>query len=511
MKTTKKNIFKTIWFATIALLLAPVGCSDFLEKPLQGQLTQTNFPTTANDALLATTAAYTDLRNSAYHFGLFPIMDIMSDDARKGSNPSDQGATIGPYDNFTHISSESSVYAWWSTLYHAIRTANVVLERVPAIAMDPTLKARYIGEASFLRALYYFDLARGYGGVPLPTTTTPPTTLARANLSDVYALIISDLQTAIAGLPEKSAYTPLDLGRASKGAANALLAKVYLFMPQSGILNYVPQPDFVNAEKYALAVINSGQYGLEADFVDANGVNGNYGTESVFEIGSLGFEGQDNGGDQYGNVQGVRGNPNRGWGFNRPSEDLKAAYESGDPRQDKTIIKLGDVIDGILITGDGSTPKITIVNGVTIETQCYNRKVWTPGINVPSQFAHHRRLLRYADVLLIAAEASNENGKTAQALLYLNMVRARARNGNNSILLDITQTDQTLLRAIILKERRIELALEGNRFFDLIRTGNAKGVLGPLGFKAGQHELLAIPQTEIDLSHHVITQNQGWE
>jgi len=506
-----RTIFRPSKIAALSGLLIFSACSDFLDKPLQGQLTQQVFPTTPGDALSATNAVYNTLRTSSYHFGLFPLTDIMSDDARKGSNPTDQASTIGPYDNFAHVSTETTMADWWNTLYHGIRSANVVIEKVPAIDMDATLKARYVAEASFLRALFYFDLARGWGGVPLVTATVNPPTLTRATMGEIYNLIISDLQVAIAGLPEKSGYTGADTGRITKSAANGLLAKVYLFLPQPSLLNYVPQPDFVNAEKYALAVINSGLYSLEPDFANANGVNGEYGVESIFEIGALPFEGVENGGDQYGNVQGVRGTPNRGWGFNRPSMDLMANYESGDPREDKTIIFLGEVIDGVTIIGDPSTPDMTKdASGNVIEIQCYNQKVWTPGSNVPTQFEHHRRMLRYADILLIAAEASNENGKTGQALQYLNQVRARARGGNISILPDITETDQNLLRNIILKERRIELALEGNRFWDLVRTNNAEAVLGPLGFVKGKHELLAIPQTEIDLSHGSLTQNTGW-
>ena len=498
----KKNILTIIRISAGFLLLTPLGCSDFLDKPLQGQLTQQNFPTSASDALGATNGAYNILRNSNYHFGLFPIMDIMSDDANKGSNPSDQAATIGPYNTFTHIKEELTMAAWWSTLYLGVKTANVVIEKVPAIQMDDALKTRYIAEASFLRALHYFDLARAWGGVPLVTTTVVPPSLARAPIGDVYNLIIGDLQVAIAGLPEKSEYAAKDAGRATKGAAKALLAKVYLFLPQ---------PDFVNAAKYALEVINSAQYSLESDFANANGVLGENGVESIFEIGALPFEGQENGGNQYANVQGVRGYPNRGWGFNRPSMDLMAAYEAGDPRQDKTIITLGEVIDGVTILGDGSTPDVTKdASNNTIEIECYNQKVWTPGVTVPTQFEHHRRILRYADVLLMAAEALNENGNGTDARMYLNRVRLRARDGNGTILPDVTETDKNLLRDRILKERRIELALEGHRFWDLVRTGKAATSLGPLGFKTGQHELLAIPQTEIDLSHNLLTQNPQW-
>src|SRR5690606_6123477 len=159
------------------------------------------------------------------------------------------------------------------------------------------------------------------------------------------AFIIDDLVAAIESLPERSGYNAADLGRATKGAARALLAKVYLF-----------RNDFVNAEKYAMEVINSTEYDLEEDFEDANGVDGEFGIESIFEVGAIGFDGTDRGGNQYGNIQGVRGSPNRGWGFNRPSLDLQNSFETNDPRLDATVIFLGEVLDSVTIAGDTQTP-----------------------------------------------------------------------------------------------------------------------------------------------------------
>ena len=342
------------------------------------------------------------------------------------------------------------------------------------------------------------DLVRAWGDVPLITALNAPTRTERSPKSDVYKQIESDLLAALAGLEEKSDQPITQLGRATKGAARGLLAKMYLF-----------EGDFVNAEKYALEVIGSNKYGLEPVFADANGVLGQHGIESVFEIGAIGIEGA--GGDQYGNVQGVRGTPNRGWGFNRPTPDLRASFEIGDPRMKGTIIDLGDVLDGIMILGDGTTPDVTTdALGNIIETECYNRKVWTPGVDVASQFGHNRRILRYADVLLIAAEALNENNKPDLALTYLNDVRERAREGNTTILPDITTTDKASLRDNILNERRHELALEGHRFWDLVRTGKAAAVLGPLGFISGKNELLPVPQGEIDISQGSLTQNPKW-
>lgn len=490
----------TLTLLVLTGMMLPTACSDFLDKPLQGELTQESFPTTAADALLATNAVYNVTRNSSFNFGLFPILDIMSDDGYKGSNPSDAASDVGPYDKFKHIPTEGNIKRWWNTLYEGIKRANVVIEKVPTIAMDETLRNRYIAEASYLRALFYFDLVRAWGGVPKVTSSITQTGLQRASSDEIYKLIEEDLLLAIASLPEKSQMNATDLGRATKGSAKALLAKVYLF-----------KKDFINAEKYALEVINSAQYGLEPVFNNANSESGEHGIESIYEIGAMRFENIENGGNGYGNVQGVRGTPNRGWGFNRPSMELMAAFEPNDPRKEATVLFLGEVIDDVTIAGDGQTLDETKdAGGNVIEIECYNQKVWTPGSTVPPQFGHNRRILRYADVLLMAAEAMNENGKSAQALPYLNQVRARARGGNAGILLDITDTNKDSLRDKILKERRVELALEGHRFFDLVRTGKAPQVLGALGFVSGKHELLPLPQNEVDLSQEALLQNPNW-
>ncbi len=494
----KKLNRKYLLIAALAISTLFPSCEKFLDSNPQGSLTQESFPVTASDALLATNAVYAPMRFTSWHSGTFPILDIMSDDARKGSNPNDAASTIGPYDNFTFTTTGAELSSWWATLYQGIRMANVVIIKVPDIEMDGTLKNHYIGEARFLRALYYFELVRAWGGVPIVTTLNPPLQMPRSSAEEVYNLIEEDLLFAIENLPEKSAYSADQLGRASKGAAKGLMAKVALF-----------QNDFINAEIYALEVITSNQYDLEPVFTDANSVAGEHGVESVFEIGAVGQEASP--GNQYANVQGVRGTPNRGWGFNRPTPNLRNGFEENDPRVKGTIIDLGDVIDGIEIMGDGGTPDVTLDGeGNILETECYNRKVWTPGNDVPSQFGYNRRLLRYADVLLMAAEALNENNKPGDAIVYLNKVRERAREGNAEILPDITTTDKNALRDLILTERRHELAMEGHRFWDLVRTGKAAFVLGPLGFQTGQHELLPIPQNEIDLSQGTMTQNPNW-
>ncbi len=492
-----KALIKTT-IASVLLILPLAGCTDFLQKNPQGELTQEVFPSTPSDVLLATNAVYSTIRDWYFNSGGYPILDIMSDDSHKGSNPNDQLTTVGPYDNFKITATADGLDRWWSTLYEGIKRANVVIEKVPAVVMDEKVKNECIAEAKFLRAIYYFDLVRAWGGVPIVTTVTPPLQLARASKDEVYQLIVEDLGFAIQNLPLRSAQTLDNRGRATKGSAQALMAKVALF-----------QGLFITSEEQALEVIHSGEYDLEPVYTDANGVKGEHGIESVFEVGAMQVEGT--AGDQYANTQGVRGTPNRGWGFNRPSEELRNSFEAGDPRLDATIIDLGETLDGVKIIGDGTTPDFEYDDkGNITQRECYNQKVWVPGNNTITQWGHNRRLIRYADVLLIAAEALNENNKPADALVYLNKVRQRARGGNPAILPDITETGKANLRKIIMEERRHELAMEGHRFWDLVRTGMAGEVLGPVGFVVGKNELLPIPQTEIDISQGILVQNPNW-
>jgi hypothetical protein len=223
--------------------------------------------------------------------------------------------------------------------------------------------------------------------------------------------------------------------------------------------------------------------------------------------------GRSQGGNQYGNTQGVRGTPNWGWGFGRPSWDYINHFEAGDPRLDASVIFLGEVLSGVTIEGNTLTSDTTYDDqGNIIEIECYNQKVYAEGATSAQEgWGHNRRLIRYADILLIASEAHNEEGNTTKALEYLNDVRERARGGNPSILPDITETDKIALRQLIWEERRHELAFEEIRYYDLMRQGRMAEVLGPLGFTAGKNELLPIPQQEIDLSEGKLIQNPNWD
>jgi hypothetical protein len=504
----KLNKTRTLaWAATfvLVLVLVPACNKDRLEVAPQGVITDDNFFSTPQNALLGVNGVYSVLRQNTFSEGLFPILDIMSDDARKGSNPGDALTSIGvPYDQFQLNPTTTNSQAWYNTLYVGVRRANAVIDRVPTIAMDTNLRARYVAEARFLRALFYLDLARGFGNVPFITSLKLPSLaeLRQATAQQIYnEVIVPDLTYAIARLP--STYSGNDLGRATKWAANGLLARAALYFK-----------DYTTAANASNAVITSGLFSLEPDYERAFSVAGQYGPESVFEIGAIGQEDNnrgDQGGNQYANIQGVRTSPNRVWGFNRPSTSLLREFEPGDSRKQKGLIYLGEVIDGVTILGDRGTPDFTLDElppHDTLEYEIYNQKVWTPGINVPSQWAHHRRMIRYSDILLMAAEAIvKSSGDASTAASFVNLVRARARNGQAGVLPDVLP-DGNLLTAIY-HERRVELFLESHRFFDLVRTGRTD-LMGPLGFIKGKHELQPLPQSEIDIANGKLLQNHGY-
>jgi hypothetical protein len=490
-------------FVPLLIVLFVSGCSeDFLNKPPNAQITGGNFPANEEDAILALNGAYSSLRTWQLYSGGFPIIDIVSDDAVKGSNPGD-GINLNLYDTFTFDATEGNMQRWWATLYASVRKTNLVIEKVPGIDMDAELRDRIVGEAKFLRAYFYSVLVRAFGDAVIVEKSGIDFNqrIPRTSKDQVWNdFIIPELKYAADVLPFRSEYPPEDLGRITKGAAKALLARIYLFIG-----------DFVNAEKYAMEVINSGgEYELEPSFSNVFNVDNPFGMESIFEIGANGANGAALGGNQWGETQGVRGDPSKGWGFGRPDYFFIKSF-ADDPRLDQSVIFLGETLDGTLINGDDSTPDTTYDdNNNIIEIECYNQKVWTPYFAEKTGYDVNRIIIRYADVLLMAAEALNENNKPDQALIYLNQVRARARNGNAGILPDITTTDKEALRLAIYEERRIELAFEGLRFWDLVRTNRAKEVLGPKGFVEGKNELFPVPQSEIDVSEGTIIQNPLW-
>ncbi len=494
---------KILKYAFLLLITLSSACNkDFLDRPPLSSLTAGTYPSTAKEAISATNGIYNTLRVWQINTGGFPLLDIMSDDAVKGSNPGD-GTSVVPFDEFTFTATDGNIEHWYRTLYLGIRRAHLVLEQVPTISMDETLKNRLLAEARFLRAYFYSILVRGFEDVPMVTSSDAPSGLAKSTGEQIYQeIIFTDLEFAIENLPLKSDYSPDDAGRATKGAAQALLARLYLY-----------RGDFGNVEKYCLQAINSGQYKLEIDFADAFSVAGENGLESVFEIGALPESSSGLGGNQYANTQGIRGTPNYGWGFNRPAYPWIIFMGSQDPRLDASVVFLNEILDGVVVLGDAATPDTTYTdqtNSVIKEIEVYNQKIYASGALVEARWGHNRRIIRYADVLLMAAEALNENGNQTDALMYVNEVRRRARGGNNTILPDIITTNQSQLRLEIYNERKRELFMEGLRFWDLVRTNRAEAILSPLGFIKNKHEFFPIPQSEIDISEGVITQHPNW-
>jgi hypothetical protein len=487
-------------FFALALSLTAVcglvSCADeFLEKAPKGELTSENFFQDANQAEQAVNAIYAHLRSFNVHvFSYIGITDIASDDADKGSVPGDAGF-LQDINDFTFDANNTAVNGIWSGYYQGVFRANQVLTNVPNIEMDEELKTRLLGEARFLRAYFYFFLVRTYGDIPLIDRPLNPGEYQqpRVPAAQIYDFIEEDLTFAIANLPEKSEYSATDLGRATSGAAKAYLAKVHLF-----------QEDFAAAFQLAQEVINSGEYELYPNYEAIFRREGEHSSESIFEVSTVGLE-QGGGSSQFNEVQGIRGNPNNGWGFNNPSADLIAAYEENDPRLGATVIFNGDTL---------STGEVVMADPNMGANARFSKKAWIPE-RPPIGFGNsgaNIRLFRYADLLLIAAEAANELGNSAEALNYLNQVRERARQGDSTILPDVITTNQAELRTAIWQERRVELAMEQHRYFDLVRTGQAETVFNDLNINwtPNKHEVFPIPQAEIDISGGTLTQNPGY-
>ncbi len=407
------------------LTAATLGGCDFLDKEPLGELTQANFFQTERDAVAATNATYSLLRSWNVHvFNWLGMTSIVSDEAVKGSTPTD-GSFLLAFENLDWNPTNGAFGGTWEGYYQGVYRANVAIQNIPAIEMDEAFRARLMGENKFLRAYYYFFLVRAYGGVPLitePFDAEDEFEQPRATAEEVYALIEQDLTEAAEALPLRSAYPASELGRATRGAAQGLLAKVYLF-----------QGEYESAQAAAEQVIGSGEYALHPDYGFIFTQEGEFSSGSVFEIQAVALE-EGGGSSQYGQVQGVRGRPNLGWGFNQPSDRLEELYEPGDRRQQATILYPWELLAG-------GTGEVVYLNP-NLSHQQYNEKAQTPQ-DTPGGAGNspvNIRRLRYADVLLIAAEAAYRNGDAATAQGYLNQVRERARAGQSATLGLIPET-----------------------------------------------------------------------
>jgi hypothetical protein len=482
----KKLIMMGVTAAAVGVLL--IGCSDFLDKQPNGIETIENFFKNSDQALRATTAIYdaTGWYQSSevdeWQFG-----DICSDDAEKGGENLADFPELQQFKEFRGAVTWNSLYLRWVEYYQGVLRANQVINKVSEMTeIDSELKARLVGEAQFLRGYLYFQLVKTFGAVPLILRELQPSEYCqeRAPIAACWAQIEKDFKDAAAVLPEKDAYGSSDMGRATKGAANSFLAKAYIF-----------QSKWADAKATAEIVINSGKYKLEENYADIFTLEKENGDESIFEVQhvtvSTGQWGDQNEGTVTQIYQGSRTSTwFSGWGFNCPSNDFVAEFEAGDPRLKATVITEDD----------------TIWKGTPAEQKADNRMSpnkrhalkymmeYMGSVPAMSNGPANWRAMRYADVLLFHAEAANEDNDATGALVSLNKVRARVG------LPDVTETDKAALRDKIFHERRVELGLEGHRFFDLVRQGRAAELLKGSGyqFQAGKHEYFPIPQRELD-------------
>ncbi|MBO0952221.1 RagB/SusD family nutrient uptake outer membrane protein [Fibrella forsythiae] len=507
--------FILLFFTGLLAILGAVSCQkSFLDVPVQGQATTATDP---NLAVNLVTGVYNSLFNGEAFGGaggdihgisFIAATNIISDDAEKGSTPGDQ-PPLGDIDNFSVTPTNNFVAALWNGYYGGISRANQALAALQIASLAPTTKNQLIGEVRFIRAYYYFNLVRFFGKVPkvvrVPNdaqdANTDPAFQTRAPIDTIYNVITQDLQFAIDNLPLR---TQSAVGHANKGAAQALLAKMYLY-----------RKNWQQVQTLTQAVIASGQYSLVPDYSIIWRYAGANNAESIFETQSGTFNNSDIATAGYCTWQGPRVGPKGGWtdlgfGFDTPSQDLVNAYEPGDKRKASTIIAIDRTGRGLgTLLYDG----FRIPSGDSVQNAYYNYKAYAsenknvePFLGNRDQKQKNIRLLRYADVLLMNAEAANELGQSAAAIAYLNQIRTRAG------LAATKATSQTDLRTAIWNERRLELAMEHDRFFDLVRQGRAAQVMKAAGknFVAGKNELLPVPSLQIQLSGGKLDQNNGY-
>jgi hypothetical protein len=468
--------YKSLIYITLGALLL-TACDDFLDVKQSDRIDEDANSFAPEQFVNGT---YGMLTEWDYAFSYLGITEILSDNADKGSSPSDTGGDKDQLDNLSYTSSAGSFDAMWTNWYKTIGRATYSIEFTENYGLtDEAYKNRLVGEAKFLRALHYFWLVRGWGDVPLQHIDYT----VRAPKADVYAFIEADLLDAIEKLPSKNQYQSADLGRATKGAAQALLSKVYLY-----------EQKWQQSYDMANTVINSGQYALESNYAVLWRASSENGTESIFEVQARG-EAVAHGVQQYSETQGARGTSGWGWGFNTPSQNLLNAYNAeGDAiRRDATIIFAGETLwDGREVSA-------------SVENPMYNEKAYSSANAGAGDGDKNIRILRLAEIYLIKAEAANELGNGGEALAALNTVRTRVNLPASAAAVG------TALRNAIWNERRLELGFEHDRWFDLVRTGQAPAAMAAAGktFTVGKHELFPIPYNQLIQTPNM-TQNPGY-
>ena len=481
-------------------VLLVASCSGFLDIRPEGTTPAEGIDYSKSENIFKpVSAAYASMRSGNVHaFPYICAFEITSDNADKGSSPEDNPTALA-LDKFTYDASNSIINDLWVGYYDVVSAANNAIGQMPLFrnaiqnAQTRVTIDQCEAEAKVIRAYAYFNLVRLFGSVPLVDTVMTADQLAslkQSSRDDVYQFISRDLDYAISTLPV--AYPSSYAGRITSYTARAIKAKAMMY---AGNWNEVA--------KLTDEIITSGRYGLLTDFREVFSIDGENSKESLFEIQSSTLGGITGTAPyiEYAYVQGPRGNSPanmQGWGFCTPSEDLITFYQSRGEvvRPATTLLYRGT------ITPEGDEIKATCTNPV------YNGKCYTPSIynnwsNNGYGYDYNVRVLRYAEVLLMYAEALlngapvGESGITADQAV--NLVRHRAQ----------LQPLSGVTLQNVWDERRAELAMEEDRFFDLIRIGQAAETLSSRGFTSGKNEVFPIPANQRQLNPNLV-QNPGY-
>lgn len=544
------NQFKALTYSALALAtLSLSSCNDWLTEETPGTTKVSEFFTSLSTAEAVVNAAYVPM---TWEFGTtyYPewyFGDIVSDDALKGGQDINDGADLRELENFKANSDNEILLEYYRAQWQGIQRANLAIDEIPTTRIETEgdeaekqakYRDRYLGEAYFLRGFYYFRLARMFGGMPLidyVIKSSNQWAQTRSTMDKTLNFAIEDFKRAENLLWKKDKYSDEELGRATKGAAQAMLLKANLYRAdylRNAGNETEAQKYFAEAAKWGKEVIQSRQYSLWPNYLDNFRLANENGRESVFEIQYAEEATSDYGGEGYTRgtmttiLQRSRSSAfgEAGWGYDRPTQNLYNEYEAGDARRDETILVPTDE--------QIETPAQEIYCG----DRMLNRKyaMYNDGANGGIyKLAHATRSpknniqIRYADVLLMYAEACCESGDLPSAKSALKEVRDRAGLSQfpyTAVIQGQTITfndNQEDLRKAIRHERRVELAMEGHRWFDLTRWGIAKETMDTYmageteeakelygTFQKGKHELFPIPSKEIDLSG--IEQNPNW-
>ncbi|CAN5712329.1 RagB/SusD family nutrient uptake outer membrane protein [soil metagenome] len=516
----KKNFLINMCMLLLVIIIASCR-KNLLDQPPYGVQTDVSYFKTSDDLNKTLTAAYSYLNAGgfpAFEAAFWAIGDVGSDDALKGGGPATGQPAIYELSLNQQKATNSMISLFWSNQYAMIASCNLVLEKQSVVSGDAGTIKKIADQARFLRAFAYYNLVTNFGDVPLRLTFADPSKvdLPRTPKEEVWSQIEKDLTDASA-LPTKAQWGTANEGRATSGAANAFLGKAYMF-----------QKKYPQAEAAFKKVIDEGTYSLFTDYGGiyrkATGDNNN--PESIFDIkhktnisGSPG-EGSTNYYFLQPNDAVIGGN-----GYDEPTQDLLNEFEPGDPRAIYSITFKGDVFPNGAST-------YTVSNPASASGRANRKFFIVPAERTsPSIFdeAKSNHIIRYAEVVLLYAEALNENDKSTEALTWLNTVRQRARTSPSNdpqristthdlsytgqLLPDVTTTDQTAIRNAIWHEQRVELAMEGHRREYLVRTGRLSprmAISKSIATFDDKFTLLPIPLADIDLSNGQITQNSGY-